>query len=261
VNALIAATGAYAFYRLTLALTGADDSRELTYQDFKTRFLERGLVDRLEVDPTSKQVSVFLKAGAAAALAHGANGGVANLYVDDDQQRNGTSAVSSTPSSGIPSSVSSGGEPPYYFFIGSVESFERSLAEAQRDLNIPPHEWVSVRYMSSNSGGGWLPILLQVGFYGAIFWMIKKTAGGMGVGGMGGGGKGGKNPFSFGKSTAQLIKPGDSKVTFADVAGLDEAKVEVMEFVKFLQAPEKFTRLGAKIPKGALLQGPPGTGQ
>jgi len=66
---------------------------------------------------------------------------------------------------------------------------------------------------------------------------------------------------NFTKSTAQLIKAGESKVTFADVAGLDEAKVEVMEFVKFLQAPDKFTKLGAKIPKGALLQGPPGTGK
>jgi ATP-dependent metalloprotease FtsH len=83
------------------------------------------------------------------------------------------------------------------------------------------------------------------------------------IGGMSGGGKrGGKNIFSFGKSPAVVIKPGEkTKITFKDVAGLDEAKVEIMEFVKFLKSPAKFTRLGAKIPKGALLVGPPGTGK
>jgi AFG3 family protein len=78
----------------------------------------------------------------------------------------------------------------------------------------------------------------------------------------GGGSRGGKNIFSFGKSPAVVIKPGEkTKVSFKDVAGLDEAKVEIMEFVKFLSNPSKFTRLGARIPKGALLVGPPGTGK
>merc|ERR1712166_767352 len=77
-----------------------------------------------------------------------------------------------------------------------------------------------------------------------------------------GGGKGGKNIFSIGKSNATLVKPEDATgVGFKDVAGLDEAKVEIMEFVKFLKNPDRFTRLGAKIPKGALLVGPPGTGK
>merc|ERR1719284_2031423 len=69
------------------------------------------------------------------------------------------------------------------------------------------------------------------------------------------------NIFSIGKSNANLVKPEEINVTFKDVAGLDEAKVEVIEFVKFLKNPSRFTKLGAKIPKGALLVGPPGTGK
>ncbi len=86
-----------------------------------------------------------------------------------------------------------------------------------------------------------------------VFWVfIMRTM-------RGGGGAG--RAFSFGKSTARLLTEDRPKVTFDDVAGLPEAKVELQEIVEFLQAPKKFTRLGGKIPKGALLVGPPGTGK
>ena len=69
------------------------------------------------------------------------------------------------------------------------------------------------------------------------------------------------NIFRIGQSKAKKIKKEDVNVTYADVAGCDEAKKEVMEFVEFLKEPDRFTKLGAKIPKGALLCGPPGTGK
>ena len=88
------------------------------------------------------------------------------------------------------------------------------------------------------------------------------TAGMSGGGGMGGGGGGMGGIFKIGKSPANMIKKGETVgVTFKDVAGCDEAKSEIMEFVEFLKNPAKFERVGAKIPKGALLCGPPGTGK
>jgi len=86
--------------------------------------------------------------------------------------------------------------------------------------------------------------------------MMRKMGGGAG------GGPGGGGIFNIGKSKATLFDKGTRvNITFADVAGLDEAKVEVMEIVDFLKNPKKYTNLGGKIPKGALLVGPPGTGK
>lgn len=97
------------------------------------------------------------------------------------------------------------------------------------------------------------PTILFVGFW---FWMMRRSLGGGsgGSGGMGG-------IFSIGKSKAQVHDKSTISITFADVAGLHEAKEEVEEIVHFLKNPNKYTQLGAKIPKGALLVGPPGTGK
>ncbi|MFN2438000.1 MAG: ATP-dependent zinc metalloprotease FtsH [Chitinophagaceae bacterium] len=98
-----------------------------------------------------------------------------------------------------------------------------------------------------------LPILIFIGIW---ILLMRKMGGGAG----GGGGPGGI--FNIGKSKATLFDKGTRvNITFADVAGLDEAKVEVMEIVDFLKNPKKYTALGGKIPKGALLVGPPGTGK
>lgn len=140
----------------------------------------------------------------------------------------------------------------FYFNIGSVESFERSLKAVQDEFKIPDLLRLPVIFTTEGSATkmlvNFLPTLL---FLGAIYYMTKKAS----MGGMGG-------PMGFGKSTAKKFnQEKDIKIKFKDVAGMDEAKEEVMEFVKFLQNPSKYQKLGAKIPRGAILSGPPGTGK
>ncbi|MEY4193728.1 MAG: hypothetical protein RLZZ226_96 [Pseudomonadota bacterium] len=94
----------------------------------------------------------------------------------------------------------------------------------------------------------WFPMLLLVGVW--IFFMRQMQGGG-----------GGRGAMSFGKSRARLIEEDEVKVTFADVAGVEEAKEDVQEMVDFLKDPAKFQKLGGKIPRGALMIGPPGTGK
>ena len=93
---------------------------------------------------------------------------------------------------------------------------------------------------------GWAPVLLLVGLW--IFFMRQMQSGG-------------NKAMSFGKSKAKLLSTTGKKVTFKDVAGVEEAKEELQEIVEFLKDPQKFQKLGGKIPKGVLLMGPPGTGK
>merc|ERR1712102_267825 len=99
---------------------------------------------------------------------------------------------------------------------------------------------------------------------GFLFWSMRRASGMMGGMGGGRGGRGGMGGGMFGgmmQSTAKVINPSEINVAFKDVAGCEEAKIEIMEFVNFLKNPVQYTDLGAKIPKGAILTGPPGTGK
>ena len=134
--------------------------------------------------------------------------------------------------------------------IPTVERFSQFYEES----GITAH----VSYKESRSGFlslllSFAPIILIF-----VFWsyMMRRAGGAGGAGGMSGGGI-----FSIGKSKAQLYEKESTPVTFKDVAGLHEAKVEIEEIVHFLKNPAKYTQLGGKIPKGALLVGPPGTGK
>ena len=143
----------------------------------------------------------------------------------------------------------------FHFTIGSVDSFERKLEESQREMGVHPKDFVPVQYTSETS---WSQELLKMAptalLIGAYLLITRNLAGGGGGGGM-------SNVFKIGKSNAKKIKKEDINVTFKDVAGCNEAKKEIMEFVDFLQDGSRFRKLGAKIPKGALLCGPPGTGK
>jgi cell division protease FtsH len=98
--------------------------------------------------------------------------------------------------------------------------------------------------------------------FGGLFFLFRRAQGGEnGGGGFGGMGGGGGGPMDFGKSKSKFQEVPETGVTFADVAGVDGAKLELQEVVDFLKNPDKYTALGAKIPKGCLLVGPPGTGK
>lgn len=145
-----------------------------------------------------------------------------------------------------------------WFNIGSVDSFERNLENSQTDMNIEPVNFVPVIYRSeieASSLTGLLPTLLIIGF---LIYMMRRSSEMMGGRG---GRKGGGLFGGVMQSTAKLINANEITVGFKDVAGCEEAKIEIMEFVNFLKNPQQYIDLGAKIPKGAMLTGPPGTGK
>ncbi len=143
--------------------------------------------------------------------------------------------------------------PQFYLTILSIDAFQQNLDKIQSDFSQNERVIIKTEVRKDVWGNilSWvLPFLLLV-----IIWIYIFRR-------MAGGGSGGSQIFNIGKSKAKLFdKESRINVNFNDVAGLDEAKIELQEIVEFLKNPQKYTELGGKIPKGALLIGPPGTGK
>ncbi len=176
------------------------------------------------------------------------NGKYANVYIQKDR-------LSSPRHSKANQNQFNLDSPNYTFNIGSVETFEQKLRQLNESLE--PENQIDVVYDEKvNFWGNMLGWLLPIFLIVAIWLFIMRRM-------SGGAGGPGAQIFNIGKSKATLFDNSNLKVnvTFEDVAGLDEAKEEVMEVVDFLKNPKKYQALGGKIPKGVLLVGPPGTGK
>ncbi len=147
-------------------------------------------------------------------------------------------------------------KPNYTYNIADISTFQPFILDEQKNAGYEEKEIIypesETRHNYIGDILGWtLPFILLIFLW---MYMMRRMSGG-GAGGAGG-------IFSVGKSRAQIFdKDTNVKINFTDVAGLEEAKTEVMEIVDFLKNPKKYTQLGGKIPKGALLIGPPGTGK
>lgn len=134
-------------------------------------------------------------------------------------------------------------------------SFQTYISSNTNIVSTLVSKKVNVTFRPPGEGSVWMAILVQslpvVLFFLLWIWLSRRAMGRGGMGGIGG----------MGKSKAKLLNPEDVKVTFADVAGVDEAKEDLEEVVDFLKDPNKFERVGGKIPRGVLLVGPPGTGK
>ena len=223
--------GAIIFALLGMSLFGGSDSwqsvSKTNISNFE-KYLNAGDVSEVVVIRNKSSVRVTLKEEALGKSEHQAANSK-NMFGQDNSRG-----------------------PHYQFEVGSLELFEEKLEKAREQGIVFRLEFITVENRWVDALIGFLPIIIIIGVW--IFLMRRMSGGGAG-------GPGGQI-FNIGKSKAKLFdKNTDVKTTFKDVAGLEGAKEEVQEIVDFLKNPKKYTVLGGKIPKGALLVGSPGTGK
>lgn len=212
---------------------GVSSTKEISYEKFEKEMLLAGDVEKL----------VALKNGSVYEV---------EVYIKPEKLKDNPKYKEVTPTDSRLALTLRG--PQYFFTEGSADILNQKLSESQKllpeDTPRVPIQWGE----RTNAWGGIIGYILPLVIIIAVWIFLMRR--------MGGGAAGGGQIFNIGKSKAQLFdKESQINVTFNDVAGLEEAKTEVMEIVDFLKNPKKYTELGGKIPKGALLVGPPGTGK
>ncbi|WP_052324168.1 ATP-dependent zinc metalloprotease FtsH [Flavihumibacter sp. ZG627] len=211
--------------------TFTPEAKRINFDIFKMEMLSKGDVEKIVLISNKNLVRVFIKKDS-----------LKKDYYTSRLPKNYNAATDKGPQ--------------FEFTIAKPEIFTDDL----RDFYTKNPEVKEVPRIDDTEGDWLAPIfqfILPI-FVIVLIWVLLMRK----MGGGGGGGAGPGGIFNIGKSKAQLFDKGTKvNITFNDVAGLDEAKVEVMEIVDFLKNPKKYTNLGGKIPKGALLIGPPGTGK
>lgn len=230
-------------------------SREITWPQLHA-LLEKSEVEKIVVTRDASWARVFLQPGSAGVPTYhrptySTTGHEEDIHGDVDV----IEGLEEPPKSTLHTPGHHRHQLVYRFAIGSIDTLERKLEDTQLAMGREYKHHVPIQYApDSTIATELLGILPYVVVYSVLFFIMRKSASATGAGGSG-------SIFQIGKSTAKQIKKEDISITFKDVAGCHEAKKEIMEFVDFLEDPTRFTKLGAKIPKGALLCGPPGTGK